>query len=85
MEDQIGAFGLVPAALVLFNTRYMDADSPGSVAARSATVPSPGSPGSCRYHVDVLDRYFFQLPDRRPRARRQRRRMTGRRSGPLTL
>ncbi|MFF8653793.1 Tn3 family transposase [Streptomyces huasconensis] len=65
MEDQIGALGLVLNAMVLFNTRYMDAAvtqlradgfdvSDEDVARLSPFV---------RHHINVLGRYSFQLPD----------------------
>ncbi|WTP28494.1 transposase [Streptomyces sp. NBC_00203] len=65
MEDQIGALGLVLNALVLFNTRYMDAavtrlradgfDVRDEDIARLS--PFVG------HHVNMLGRYSFQLPD----------------------
>ncbi|NUP42672.1 MAG: Tn3 family transposase [Streptomyces sp.] len=65
MEDQIGALGLVLNALVLFNTRYMDAAvnqlrADGlDVADEDVARLSP----FVRHHVNVLGRYSFQLPD----------------------
>ena len=49
MEDQIGALGLVLNALVLFNTRYMDAalTQLRAETSTSATPTSPGSHPSC--------------------------------------
>ncbi|MFJ4008020.1 Tn3 family transposase [Streptomyces sp. NPDC090023] len=65
MEDQIGALGLVLNALVLFNTRYMDAavnqlrvdgfDVRGEDVARLSPF--------VRHHINMLGRYSFQLPD----------------------
>ncbi|GBQ00232.1 transposase [Streptomyces spongiicola] len=65
MEDQIGALGLVLNALVLFNTRYMDAavnrqradgfDVRGEDVARLSPF--------IRHHINMLGRYSFQLPD----------------------
>ncbi len=65
MEDQIGALGLVLNALVLFNTRYMDAAltqlRADGFAVRDKDVArlSP----FVRHHINVLGRYSFQLPD----------------------
>jgi TnpA family transposase len=65
MEDQIGALGLVLNALVLFNTRYMDAAvnqlrADGfDVRDEDVTRLSP----FVRHHVNMLGRYSFQLPD----------------------
>ncbi|MFJ7784553.1 DDE transposase [Streptomyces albidoflavus] len=65
MEDQIGALGLVLNALVLFNTRYMDAAvnqlRADGFEARDEDVArlSP----FVRHHINVLGRYSFQLPD----------------------
>lgn len=64
MEDQIGALGLVLNALVLFNTRYMDAavnqlradgfDVRGEDVARLSPF--------VRHHINMHGRYSFQLP-----------------------
>jgi len=65
MEDQIGALGLVLNALVLFNTRYMDAAvnhlrADGfDVRDEDAARLSP----FVRHHINMLGRYSFQLPD----------------------
>ncbi|MFE5843842.1 Tn3 family transposase [Streptomyces niveus] len=65
MEDQIGALGLVLNALVLFNTRYMDAAvarlrADGfDVRDRDVAHLSP----FVRHHVNMLGRYSFQLPE----------------------
>jgi len=65
MEDQIGALGLVLNALVLFNTRYMDAAltqlRAGGFDVHDSDVVrlSP----FVRHHINVLGRYSFQLPD----------------------
>lgn len=65
MEDQIGALGLVLNALVLFNTRYMDAAltqlRADGFEVRDEDVArlSP----FVRHHINVLGRYSFQLPD----------------------
>ncbi|GAA3791835.1 hypothetical protein GCM10023083_29200 [Streptomyces phyllanthi] len=65
MEDQIGALGLVLNALVLFNTRYMDAAltqlrADGfDVRDEDVARLSP----FVRHHINVLGRYSFQLPD----------------------
>ncbi|WP_084464891.1 Tn3 family transposase [Microtetraspora fusca] len=65
MEDQLGALGLVLNAVVLFNTRYMD-----------AAVTEPRRQGFdvrdedvarlspfVRHHITMLGRYSFSLPD----------------------
>ncbi|GGT49375.1 Tn3 family transposase [Streptomyces atratus] len=65
MEDQIGALGLVLNALVLFNTRYMDAavqqlrEDGFDVRDEDVARLSP----FVRHHVNMLGRYSFQLPD----------------------
>ncbi len=65
MEDQIGALGLVLNALVLFNTRYMDAAvtrlrADGfDVRDEDVARLSP----FVRHHINMLGRYSFQLPD----------------------
>ncbi len=65
MEDQIGALGLVLNALVLFNTRYMDAAldrlrSEGfNVRDEDVARLSP----FVRHHVNMLGRYSFLLPE----------------------
>nr|WSX76815.1 Tn3 family transposase [Streptomyces sp. NBC_00899] len=65
MEDQIGALGLVLNALVLFNTRYMDAavnqlrGDGFEVRDEDVARLSP----FVRHHINVLGRYSFQLPD----------------------
>lgn len=65
MEDQIGALGLVLNALVLFNTRYMDAaltklrGDGFEVRDEDVARLSP----FVRHHINMLGRYFFQLPD----------------------
>ncbi|MFJ9775391.1 Tn3 family transposase [Kitasatospora sp. NPDC101157] len=65
MEDQIGALGLVLNALVLFNTRYMDAAltqlSADGFDVRDEDVArlSPFT----RHHVNLLGRYSFHLPE----------------------
>lgn len=65
MEDQIGALGLVLNALVLFNTRYMDAaldqlrTDGFDVRDEDVTRLSP----FVRHHVNMLGRYSFHLPD----------------------
>ncbi|AGI86439.1 MULTISPECIES: Tn3 family transposase [Streptomyces] len=65
MEDQIGALGYVLNALVLFNTRYMDA-AVTQLRADGFDVRDEDvarlSP-FVRHHVNVLGRYSFQLPD----------------------
>ncbi|MFI9824565.1 Tn3 family transposase [Streptomyces sp. NPDC052013] len=65
MEDQIGALGLVLNALVLFNTRYMDA-AVTQLRADGFDVRDEDvarlSP-FVRHHVNMLGRYSFQLPD----------------------
>jgi hypothetical protein len=64
MEDQIGALGLVLNALVLFNTRYMDA-AVNKLRADGFDVRDEDvarlSP-FVRHHIKVLGRYSFQLP-----------------------
>lgn len=65
MEDQIGALGLVLNALVLFNTRYMDAavaqlrTEGFEVRDQDVARLSP----FVRHHVNMLGRYSFQLPE----------------------
>lgn len=65
VEDQLGALGLVLNALVLFNTRYMDAAlarlrSEGfDVREQDVARLSP----FIRHHVNMLGRYSFLLPD----------------------
>ncbi|KUL48527.1 transposase [Streptomyces violaceusniger] len=65
MEDQIGALGLVLNALVLFNTRYMDA-AVKQLRADGFDVRDEDvarlSP-FVRHHINMLGRYSFQLPD----------------------
>ncbi|GAA3831728.1 Tn3 family transposase [Streptomyces chiangmaiensis] len=65
MEDQIGALGLVLNALVLFNTRYMDA-AVSTLRADGFDVReqdvAPLSP-FVRHHVNMLGRYSFLLPE----------------------
>lgn len=65
MEDQIGALGLVLNALVLFNTRYMDAAVNQLLAdgfdVRNEDVARP-SP-FVRHHINTLGRNSFQLPE----------------------
>ncbi|GAA4973893.1 Tn3-like element Tn3 family transposase [Yinghuangia aomiensis] len=65
MEDQIGALGLVLNALVLFNTRYMDA-AVTKLRADGFDVRDEDvarlSP-FVRHHVNMLGRYSFRLPD----------------------
>ncbi|MFC9856319.1 MULTISPECIES: Tn3 family transposase [unclassified Streptomyces] len=65
MEDQIGALGLVLNALVLFNTRYMNA-AVTQLRADGFDVRDEDvarlSP-FVRHHINVLGRYSFQLPD----------------------
>ncbi|MCK1818848.1 transposase [Streptomyces sp. XM83C] len=65
MEDQIGALGLVLNALVLFNTRYMDAavtqlrEDGFDVRDEDVARLSP----FVRHHINMLGRYSFQLPE----------------------
>ncbi|WP_031086334.1 Tn3 family transposase [Streptomyces sp. NRRL S-1831] len=65
MEDQIGALGLVLNALVLFNTRYMDA-AVNQLRADGFDVRDEDvarlSP-FVRHHINMHGRYSFQLPD----------------------
>ncbi|MFC6883812.1 MULTISPECIES: Tn3 family transposase [Actinomadura] len=65
MEDQIGVLGLVLNALVLFNTRCMDA-AVTQLRSDGFEVRDGGpervSPFA-RHHINVLGRYSFQLPD----------------------
>jgi hypothetical protein len=65
MEDQIGALGLVLNAVVLFNTRYMDA-AVAQLRADGFDVRDEDvaqlSP-FVRHHINMLGRYSFQLPD----------------------
>jgi len=65
MEDQIGALGLVLNAVVLFNTRYMDAavtqlrTEGFDVRDEDLARLSPFA----RHHINMLGRYSFTLPD----------------------
>lgn len=65
MEDRIGALGLVPNALVLFSTRYMDAAVKQllmdgfDVRDEDVARLSP----FVRHHLNMPGRYSFQLPD----------------------
>ncbi|EXU64948.1 transposase [Streptomyces sp. PRh5] len=65
MEDQIGALGLVLNALVLFNTRYMDA-AVNQLRAEGFDVRDEDvarlSP-FVRHHINMLGRYSFQPPE----------------------
>lgn len=65
MEDQIGALGLVLNALVLFNTRYMDA-AVNQLRADGFDVRDEDvvrlSP-FVRHHINMLGRYSFHLPE----------------------
>jgi TnpA family transposase len=65
MEDQIGALGLVLNAVVLFNTRYMDA-AVNQLRADGFDVRDEDvarlSP-FVRHHINLLGRYSFQLPE----------------------
>lgn len=65
MEDQIGALGLGPNALVLFNTRYMGA-AVARLRADGFDVRDEDvahlSP-FVRHHVNMLGRYSFRLPE----------------------
>jgi hypothetical protein len=64
MEDQLGALGLMLNAIVLFNTRYLDAAiaelSAGGYEVRDedAARLSP----FVRHHINLLGRYSFLLP-----------------------
>nr|WP_254395497.1 transposase [Streptomyces sp. AC512_CC834] len=64
MEGRIGALGLVLNALVLFDTRCVDAAVAQLCAdgfdVRDEDIARP-SP-FVRHHVNVLGRYSFQLP-----------------------
>lgn len=65
MEDQIGALVLVLNAIVLFNTRYMDAvlthlRADGfQVREQDVARLSP----FVRHHINMMGRYSFHLPD----------------------
>ncbi len=65
MEDQIGALGLVLNAIVLFNTRYMDAAltqlrADGfDVRDEDVARLSP----FVRHHINMMGRYSFHLPE----------------------
>jgi hypothetical protein len=65
MEDQIGALGLVLHAVVLFNTRYMDA-AVNRLRADGFDVRDEDvarlSP-FVRQHINMHGRYSFKLPD----------------------
>ncbi|MFF0145758.1 Tn3 family transposase [Amycolatopsis sulphurea] len=64
MEDQLGALGLVLNAIVLFNTRYLDAAiaelraGGHEVRDEDAVRLSP----FVRHHINMLGRYSFLLP-----------------------
>nr|WP_258308526.1 transposase [Streptomyces sp. NWU339] len=64
-EDQLGALGLVLNALVLFDTRYMDA-AVNQLRANGFDVRDEDvarlSP-FVRHHNNMLGRYSFQLPE----------------------
>ncbi len=65
MEDQLGALGLVLNAIVLFNTRYLDAAlsqlrAEGyEVRDEDAARLSP----FVRHHINMLGRYSFLTPE----------------------
>lgn len=65
MQDQIGTLGLELNALVLFNTKYMDAAvtrlraNGFDVRDKDVARLSP----FVRHHVNMLGRYSFQPPD----------------------
>lgn len=65
MEDQLGALGLVLNAIVLFNTRYLDAAisqlrAEGyEVRDEDAARLSP----FVRHHINMLGRYSFLVPE----------------------
>ncbi|MFF1921347.1 Tn3 family transposase [Streptomyces sp. NPDC058221] len=65
MEDQLGALGLVLNAVVLFNTRYMDA-AVNQLRADGFDVRDEDvarlSP-FVRQHINMLGRYSFKLPE----------------------
>jgi hypothetical protein len=65
MEDQLGALGLVLNAVVLFNTRYMDA-AVNQLRADGFDVRDDDvarlSP-FVRQHINMLGRYSFKLPE----------------------
>ncbi|MEV6940839.1 Tn3 family transposase [Streptomyces sp. NPDC051172] len=65
MEDQLGALGLVLNAVVLFNTRYMDA-AVSQLRADGFDVRDEDvarlSP-FVRQHINMLGRYSFKLPE----------------------
>jgi hypothetical protein len=65
MEDQIDALGLVLNAIVLFNTRYMDA-ALAKLRADGFNVRDEDvarlSP-FVRHHIYMMGRYSFQLPE----------------------
>ncbi|MEV6403992.1 Tn3 family transposase [Streptomyces bobili] len=65
MEDQLGALGLVLNAVVLFNTRYMDA-AVNHLRADGFDVRDEDvarlSP-FVRQHINMLGRYSFKLPE----------------------
>jgi TnpA family transposase len=64
-EDQLGALGLVVNAIVLWNTRYMDAalrhlrDAGADVSPDDVERLSP----LARDHINLVGRYHFGLPD----------------------
>lgn len=64
-KDQLGALGLVLNAIVLFNTRYLDAAITAlraegyEVRDADAARLSPFGRG----HINMLDRYSFLVPD----------------------
>nr|WP_258539662.1 Tn3 family transposase [Streptomyces ipomoeae] len=65
MEDQIGALGLVLNAVVLFNTRYMDA-AVAPLRADGFDIRDEDVarlPPLVRHHIHMLGRYSFRLPN----------------------
>ena len=65
MEDQLGSLGLVVNAIVLFNTRYIQASLDWLAAIGEDTAPEDVARISPlkHAHINVLGRYHFEMPD----------------------
>lgn len=65
MEDQLGVLGLVLNAIVLFNTRYLNA-ALGTLRAQGHPVRDEDATRLSPFvgqHINVHGRYAFALPD----------------------
>ena len=65
MEDQLGSLGLVVNAIVLFNTRYIQASLDWLTAIGEDASPADIARISPlkHAHINVLGRYHFEMPD----------------------